>query len=76
MTAPRLSADFLSRPLAHRTLHDVRAGRPEISLAGARAAVLAGYGIEVDIQASADGQAMVFHDDVLNRLTAELTTAS
>src|SRR5580692_5158249 len=27
------------------------------------------YGIEVDVQISADGQAMVHHDDVLGRLT-------
>lgn len=67
---PRLDPGFLTRPLAHRTLHDVRAGRPENSLSGARAAVLAGYGIEVDIQRSADRVAMVFHDDVLDRLTA------
>ncbi|WP_412073129.1 glycerophosphodiester phosphodiesterase family protein [Tritonibacter mobilis] len=30
-----------------------------------RAAIKAGYGIEVDLQVSADGRAMVFHDDEL-----------
>ena len=34
-----------------------------------RAAIAAGYGIEVDVQISADGEAMVHHDDVLGRLT-------
>ena len=34
-----------------------------------RAAIAAGYGIEVDLQISADGEAMVHHDDVLGRLT-------
>ncbi|MEM7438886.1 MAG: glycerophosphodiester phosphodiesterase family protein [Pseudomonadota bacterium] len=67
-----LPPDFLARPFAHRTLHDPRAGRPENSLAGARAAVLAGYGIEVDLQLSTDGVPMVFHDDMLNRLTPDI----
>lgn len=67
-----LPDDFLVRPIAHRTLHDVRTGRPENSRAGARAAVLAGYGIEIDVQLSADGVAIVFHDEVLNRLTPEI----
>ncbi len=35
-----------------------------------RAAVAAGYGLEIDVQLSADGQAMVFHDEELDRLTA------
>jgi glycerophosphoryl diester phosphodiesterase len=60
---------FLKRPIAHRTLHDVRAGRPENSLAGTRAAIAAGYGIEIDLQLSRDGVAMVFHDEMLQRLT-------
>jgi glycerophosphoryl diester phosphodiesterase len=34
-----------------------------------RAAIAGGYGIEVDLQISADGEAMVHHDDVLGRLT-------
>jgi glycerophosphoryl diester phosphodiesterase len=33
------------------------------------AAVDAGYAIEIDVQESADGVAMVFHDDTLERLT-------
>lgn len=70
--APRLDPSFLTRPLAHRTLHDTRNGRPENSLIGARAAMAAGYGIEIDLQLSADGVPMVFHDDVLNRLTPEV----
>jgi glycerophosphoryl diester phosphodiesterase len=69
MTAPTLHGDFLTRPLAHRALHDRRAGRPENSRAAVRAAVEAGYGIEIDVQLSADGMAMVFHDYELSRLT-------
>jgi len=67
----RLPQEFLHRPIAHRAFHDARDGRPENSLAAVRAAVAAGYGIEIDLQLSADGQAMVFHDYDLGRLTAE-----
>lgn len=64
-----LPCAFLDRPIAHRALHDRAAGRIENSPAAIRAAVAAGYGIEIDIQRSADGQAMVFHDYDLQRLT-------
>ncbi len=66
-----LPAAFLEVPLAHRALHDVTAGRPENSRAAVRAAVKAGVGIEIDLQLSADGKAMVFHDYALERLTPE-----
>ena len=52
---------------SHRALHGP--GRPENSLAAVRAAVAAGYGIEIDVQPSADAVAMVYHDDTLDRLT-------
>ncbi len=68
---PALDPAFLTRPLAHRALHDVSAGRPENSRAAFRAAIAAGYGIEFDVQLSLDGQAMVFHDYDLARLTSE-----
>ncbi|PYF12085.1 glycerophosphoryl diester phosphodiesterase [Rhodobacter viridis] len=64
-----LPAAFLTRPIAHRALHDRAAGRPENSRAAVRAAVAAGYGIEIDLQPSADGVPMVFHDYDLRRLT-------
>ena len=67
MTA--LAPDFVAIPIAHRALHDLAAGRPENSRAAIRAAIAAGYGIEVDIQRAADGTAMVFHDYALKRLT-------
>jgi glycerophosphoryl diester phosphodiesterase len=56
-------------PIAHRGLHDRAGGIVENSRAAAEAAVAAGYGIEIDIQMSADGEAMVFHDTELLRLT-------
>jgi len=60
---------FLSRPFAHRGLFDTVRGIPENSLAAAEEAISHGYGIECDLQLSADGQAMVFHDDNMERLT-------
>lgn len=60
---------FLNTPIAHRGLHDIREGRPENSIAAAKAAIRAGYGIELDIQASRDFVPMVFHDYDMTRLT-------
>lgn len=71
MTPVPLPPAFLTVPLAHRALHDRRRRRPENSRAAVAAAVAAGYGIEIDVQLSADGQAMVFHDEDLDRLTPE-----
>ena len=64
-----LHPDFLTLPITHRALHDVADGRPENSRAAIRAAIAAGYGIEIDVQRSSDGVAMVFHDYALKRLT-------
>ncbi len=66
-----LPAAFLNRPITHRGLHDVTDGRPENSVEAIQAAVDTGYGIEIDLQMSQDGTAMVFHDYHLARLTAE-----
>ncbi len=66
-----LPSAFLTTPLAHRGLHDRKAGVIENSRTAIAAAVTAGYGVEIDLQMSSDGEAMVFHDDQLNRLTAE-----
>ena len=54
---------------AHRGLHD--ASVPENSPGAFARAIARGFGIECDIQRSGDGQAMVFHDWELDRLTAE-----
>lgn len=69
--SPVLPPAFLRIPVAHRALHDRARGRPENSPAAVRAAVAKGYGIEIDVQLSSDGVAMVFHDEDLDRLTAE-----
>ena len=60
---------LIARPIAHRGLHDAAAGVIENSGPAAEAAIAGGFGIECDVQLSADGEAMVFHDFVLDRLT-------
>ena len=62
--------DWLTaRPIAHRGLHDASNGVVENTAAAFSAAIGAGYAIETDLQVSADGEAMVHHDDALGRLT-------
>jgi len=62
--------DWLTaRPVAHRGLHDAARGIIENMPAAAEAAVAGRFSIECDIQLSADGEAMVHHDDMLGRLT-------
>lgn len=54
---------------AHRGLHG--AGIPENSLAAFAAAAARGLGAECDVQLTADGEAVVFHDFTLERLTGQ-----
>jgi glycerophosphoryl diester phosphodiesterase len=62
--------DWLTaRPVAHRGLHDFARGIIENMPAAAEAAVAGNFPIECDIQLTADGEAMVHHDDALGRLT-------
>jgi glycerophosphoryl diester phosphodiesterase len=62
--------DWLTaRPIAHRGLHDAGKGVIENTAGAFRAAIAARYAIETDVQVSADGEAMVHHDDALGRLT-------
>ncbi len=66
MSAP----DWLvARPIAHRGLHDRANGLIENSIGAALAATAAGFAIECDVQDTADGEAVVFHDESLGRLT-------
>ncbi|HZS63234.1 MAG TPA: glycerophosphodiester phosphodiesterase family protein [Xanthobacteraceae bacterium] len=58
-----------ARPIAHRGLHDATRGIVENTPSSIAAAVSAGYALEVDVQITADGEAMVHHDDALGRLT-------
>jgi glycerophosphoryl diester phosphodiesterase len=59
---------LIARPIAHRGLHDASAGVIENTASAFRAAIAGRYGIECDLQISADGEAMVHHDDRLGRL--------
>ena len=51
---------------AHRGLHS--SVRAENSLSAFAAAVEAGYGIELDVRLSKDGELVVFHDNTLDRV--------
>ncbi len=59
---------LIVRPIAHRGLHDRASGVIENSASAARAAIAGNFAIECDVQISADGEAMVFHDETLERL--------
>jgi glycerophosphoryl diester phosphodiesterase len=62
--------DWLTaRPVAHRGLHDRARGIVENMPGAALAAIEGNFAIECDIQLTADGEAMVHHDDGLGRLT-------
>jgi glycerophosphoryl diester phosphodiesterase len=67
---PQLRAlDWLvHRPIAHRGLHDEASGRVENCESSFAAAIAHGFSIETDIQLTADGEAVVFHDDVVDRV--------
>lgn len=58
-----------ARPVAHRGLHDAAAGIIENTPSAVDAAIAAGFAVEVDLQLSADGVPVVFHDSTLERLT-------
>lgn len=62
------------RPIARRGLHDMADDDPQMpenALAAFQAAVKNGYAIECDLQFSADGVPVVFHDVTVDRLTAD-----
>jgi glycerophosphoryl diester phosphodiesterase len=68
--SPQLRAlDWLvARPIAHRGLHDVTAKRVENTSSAFAAAIGGYYAIECDLQLTTDGEAVVFHDETLDRL--------
>ena len=62
---PKLRTRLLAGPYAHRGLHGKDA--PENSLAAFQLAVKKGYGIELDVHWTRDGNMVVHHDDSLLR---------
>jgi glycerophosphoryl diester phosphodiesterase len=58
-----------ARPIAHRGLHARENGIIENTLSAAQAAIEHGFSIECDVQLTSDGEAVVFHDSTLERLT-------
>ena len=64
----RQRAPFMGVNFAHRGLHSRDKSVPENSIEAFRLAARAGYGIELDVQLSKDGQVVVFHDDTLSRV--------
>ena len=61
--------DWLTaRPVAHRGLHDRARGVIENMPSAFQAAIAGNFAIELDVQLTADGEAMVHHDDALGRL--------
>lgn len=61
-------APFQGRNFAHRGLHTEDKSVPENSMAAFKKARDAGYGMELDVQLSKDGEVVVFHDDTLDRV--------
>ena len=60
---------LIARPVAHRGLHDAQKNIIENTPSAFAAAIAGRYGIECDLQITADGEAMVHHDEALGRLT-------
>jgi glycerophosphoryl diester phosphodiesterase len=58
-----------AQPIAHRGLHDRAKGIIENTCGAARAAIAHGYAIECDVGLTQDEDLIVFHDDLLERLT-------
>ncbi len=57
------------RPIAHRGLHKAGTDRVENSIPAIKAAIAAGFAIEVDVQLTKDMGVVVIHDRTLKRLT-------
>jgi glycerophosphoryl diester phosphodiesterase len=62
---------LVAKPIAHRGLHNKANGIIENTLSAAQAAVERGFPIELDVQLTADNEAIVFHDFELERLTGD-----
>ena len=73
MIMPRMTGKpdteaFMHHLYAHRGLFDNESDAPENSMKAFKKAVDAGFGMEMDIQLTKDGQMVVFHDWSLKRM--------
>jgi glycerophosphoryl diester phosphodiesterase len=62
---------LVAKPIAHRGLHNKAEGVIENTVSAAEAAIARGFPIELDVQLTADNEAIVFHDFELDRLTGQ-----
>lgn len=62
---------IFARPIAHRGHHDAANNIAENSKAAFNSAIANRYAIECDLQLTGDDQAIVFHDEKLDRLTPQ-----
>jgi glycerophosphoryl diester phosphodiesterase len=63
------TVEWITRnPIAHRGYHDMNNKVWENTLPAFERAAEAGFTIECDLQLSADGEVLIFHDDGLQRL--------
>lgn len=60
--------EIFAAPIAHRGFHDKSVARIENTPSAVAAAIEKGFGIEVDLQETSDGKALVHHDYALERL--------
>ena len=58
----------MTRPIAHRGLHNIKNKIAENSIESFLLAIDKGYNIEIDIRMTADGEIVVVHDNDLERL--------
>jgi glycerophosphoryl diester phosphodiesterase len=69
---PEMRALLKGRKYAHRGMFDNKTEVPENSLAAFGIARDMGYGIELDIHLTSDGEVVVFHDDTIARMCGGL----
>ncbi|MEE1611541.1 glycerophosphodiester phosphodiesterase family protein [Microvirga sp. CF3016] len=62
---------LVAKPIAHRGLHNKAEGIIENTISAAEAAIARSFPIELDVQLTADNEAIVFHDFELDRLTGQ-----
>lgn len=68
-TRNQVMEKYKSVKYAHRGLHDEN--KPENSMSAFAAAKERGFGIELDVRLSKDGELVVFHDDNLTRIVGK-----